>query len=141
MTAAKYTRVLLCVLVAIAAFVANCFAKPTDIKFPVLEINSRTFTNVTVTTVERDFICLMHSRGMESIRVEELPADLRKQLGCDSIPKPVKVESPPIVVDERGEASGDDNLLSAHVEKWWYKSFSGGIRTEAARNWLMPRSC
>ena len=74
MSASRYIRVLLSLVGAAVVFVVSSFGKPVDIKFPVLEINSRSYTNVTITTVERDLICLVHARGMESIRVDELPA-------------------------------------------------------------------
>jgi hypothetical protein len=137
MSAIRYIRVLVCLIGAGAVFVASSFGKPVDIKFPVLEINSRSYTNVTITTVERDFICLIHARGMESIRVVELPAELRQQLGCDSIPLPVKVEAPARVSDGTEKVFDDKNLVFAYMETWWYKMFSGGVPTEAARTWLI----
>jgi len=51
--------------------------------------------------------------------------------------EPIKVEPPPKLATDNGEVIGDINPLLAHIETWWYKTFSGGIRTEVARKRLI----
>src|SRR3954453_20007153 len=41
--------------------------------FPLLQIGTRTYTNVTVTTKARKYIFILHSTGMANIRVADLP--------------------------------------------------------------------
>ena len=57
-------------------------------RFPVLQIGTRTYENVTVTTKTKDYIFLLHSTGMASIKVKDLPADLRHKLGYVDPPPP-----------------------------------------------------
>jgi hypothetical protein len=46
------------------------------------------YKNVTVTTKAKDYIFILHSAGMTSIKVRDLPADLRQQLGYVDETKP-----------------------------------------------------
>lgn len=47
----------------------------------MLQIGTHSYTNVTVTTKAKDYIFILHSTGMTSIKVEDLPAEIRQQLG------------------------------------------------------------
>jgi len=49
--------------------------------FPVLEIGTRTYTNVTVRTKAKNYIFIVHSAGMASLKVTDLPQDVQQQLG------------------------------------------------------------
>ncbi len=49
--------------------------------FDVLQIGTRTFTNVTVTTKTMSQIFIMHSTGMHTIKVADLSPDMRTKLG------------------------------------------------------------
>lgn len=49
--------------------------------FDVLQIGTRTYKNVTVTTKAEDYIFILHSAGMTNIKVRELPPELRRKLG------------------------------------------------------------
>jgi len=49
--------------------------------FPTLQVGTHVYTNVTVTTKAKSYIFILHSAGMENIRVADLPEDLRTQLG------------------------------------------------------------
>jgi hypothetical protein len=49
--------------------------------FDVLQIGSTTYRNVTVTTKSREYIFILHSRGMTNLKVGDLPSDLRAKLG------------------------------------------------------------
>jgi hypothetical protein len=49
--------------------------------FPVLQIGTRMYTNVTVTTKAKNYIFIVHAGGMNNIKTAELPADVREKLG------------------------------------------------------------
>jgi hypothetical protein len=50
-------------------------------RFDVLQIGTQTYSNVTVTTKAKQYIFLLHSAGMASIKVRELPPDVLEKLG------------------------------------------------------------
>lgn len=52
--------------------------------FPLLQIGTRTYTNVTVTTKAKTYIFIFHAGGMNNIKVADLPAELREKLGYAS---------------------------------------------------------
>ncbi len=60
-------------------------------RFDVLQIGTRTYQNVTVTTKAKDYIFILHSEGMTNVKVAELPGELKEQLGYDEKQKPVPV--------------------------------------------------
>ena len=66
---------------------ATCFLRPfaaggaTDETFPVLQIGTHVYTNVTVTTKAKNDIFIVHAGGMGNIKIADLPADLREKLG------------------------------------------------------------
>ena len=49
--------------------------------FDVLQVGTRTYTNVIVTTKAKTYIFLLHSSGMDNIKVADLPPDVRQKLG------------------------------------------------------------
>src|SRR5712691_2936842 len=57
-------------------------------KFDLLQIGTRTYTNVTVTTKAKTYIFMLHSSGMANIKVAELSPDTRQKLGYDDTDKP-----------------------------------------------------
>ena len=54
-------------------------------RFEVLQIGTRTYTNVTVTTKAKSYIFIVHKGGMTSIKTAELSLALRQQLGYAEI--------------------------------------------------------
>jgi hypothetical protein len=61
-----------------------------------LQVGTQTYKNVTVTTKSKDYIFILHSAGMTSIRISELPDEARTRLGyADLTPKP-KTNSPTV---------------------------------------------
>jgi hypothetical protein len=52
--------------------------------FPVLQIGTQSYTNVTVTTKATNYIFILHAGGMQSIRLAELPPEMREKLGYSS---------------------------------------------------------
>ncbi len=55
----------------------------TEETFDVLQIGTQTYRNVTVTTKTKNSIFIMHSAGMNTIKVAELPAEIQAKLGYD----------------------------------------------------------
>jgi hypothetical protein len=56
-------------------------SKLVDETFDVLKTRTGSYTNVTVTTRAENYIYIFHTTGMTSIKVADLPLDVRQQLG------------------------------------------------------------
>jgi hypothetical protein len=68
---------------AFAAFLALPFrasAAPEE-TFDVLQIGTQTYKNVTVTTKAKTYVLILHSAGMASFKVADLPSETLKTLG------------------------------------------------------------
>jgi hypothetical protein len=50
-------------------------------KFDLFQIGTVTYTNVTVTTKAKNYIFILHKGGMTSIKIAELPLEMKQQLG------------------------------------------------------------
>jgi len=55
----------------------------TEETFETLQIGTQTYQNVTVTTKTRDKVFLMHSAGMNTVKVADLSPEVRKRLGYE----------------------------------------------------------
>jgi len=71
-------------LIALAQPIALSAAEET---FAVLQIGARTYTNVTVTTKAKTYVFLLHSSGMDNVKVADLPPDVRQKLGYVDVEK------------------------------------------------------
>jgi hypothetical protein len=56
----------------------------TEDTFGVLQIGTRMYTNVTVTTKAKNYIFILHAAGMTSIKTADLPPELLQKLGYAS---------------------------------------------------------
>ena len=65
----------------ILALLRPAVARATEETFATLKVGAHVYTNVTVTTKAKNYIFILHSSGMENIRVAELSDDIRTQLG------------------------------------------------------------
>ena len=74
---AHFARAILAflLLASIRAFAADLE------KFEALQVDDHIYQNVTVTTKAKDFILIAHSSGITSIKVKELPEEVREKLG------------------------------------------------------------
>jgi hypothetical protein len=54
--------------------------------FDVLQVGTTTYRNVTVTTKSKNYIFILHSKGMANIKVADLSPDLRSSLGYEVPP-------------------------------------------------------
>ena len=69
-------------LLLLALFACACpDARAQEETFPVIQIGTQMYTNVTVTTKAKKYIFITHSTGMANIKVEELPGELQEKLG------------------------------------------------------------
>ncbi len=60
---------------------SSAAARGREPTFDLLQIGARTYTNVTVTTRARSYIFIVHSQGLASVKVTDLPDALKEQLG------------------------------------------------------------
>jgi hypothetical protein len=58
----------------------------TEDTFDVLQIGTRTYTNVTVTTKAKNYIFIVYAGGMASIKVGDIPLEVQQQLGYATAP-------------------------------------------------------
>jgi hypothetical protein len=73
----------------VAAALMNCAVQARNEEtYPVLRTKTVTYTNVTVTTKDKSYIFILHSGGMNSIRIVDLPNDVQEQLGYAVAPDP-----------------------------------------------------
>jgi len=49
------------------------------------KLGHHTYRNVTVTTKSKNYIFIMHSTGMENIKLAEVPPDIRTKLGYSAV--------------------------------------------------------
>ncbi len=82
-------------ILAVAAWLSFAMTAGAAIeqKFDVLQIGTRTYTNVTVTTKAKNYIFLMHATGLVNVKLSELSPDLRKELGYPETPEKPKSAS------------------------------------------------
>jgi hypothetical protein len=96
MSIVRIHRIAVCrlLLVIIAAGLAQGASGTSlvDPTFNVLKTRTGTYTNVTVTTRAESYIYIFHSAGMTSIRITDLPVEVRQELGyaTPDAPKPQK---------------------------------------------------
>jgi len=72
--------------------------------FDVLQIGTHSYSNVTVTTKAKTYIFIMHSAGMETIKLADLPEEVQEKLGYIASkpkPKPALTSSATVWAKER----------------------------------------
>jgi hypothetical protein len=57
----------------------------TEERFPLLQVGTRMYTNVTVTTKAKKYLFIVHSGGMTSIKPSELPPQAQEELGYATV--------------------------------------------------------
>src|SRR5262245_35193206 len=60
-------------------------------KFPVFQVGTQTYTNVTVTSKSKQCVVITHSTGMANIKVSALTPEQRQQLGLQSTEDKAKI--------------------------------------------------
>src|SRR5215471_2530409 len=67
----------------------------TEEAFDVLQIGTKTYKNVTVTTKAHDYIFILHSAGMANIKVSDLTPTLKEKLGYSALAAAEAAKSKP----------------------------------------------
>ena len=73
-----------CIVLALL-IIPFCAIGAIEQTFDVLQIGTRTYKNVTVTTKAKDYIFILHSAGMNNVKVSDLPGDVRDKLGYSAV--------------------------------------------------------
>ena len=85
MNIVRFSRRKMCGLLAgifaAGAAVSVSRAALVDPTFDVLQTRTAAYTNVTVTTRAESYIMIFHSTGMNSIKIADLPIEVRQKLG------------------------------------------------------------
>src|SRR5437764_116939 len=63
--------------------------------FEMLQVGTATYHNVTVTTKNKNYVFILHSKGMTNLKVSDLTPELRAKLGYEDLSAAaVKTNSP-----------------------------------------------
>jgi hypothetical protein len=107
--------------------------------FPSLQAAGQTYSNVTVTSKTRNYIVIMHSQGMTSIKLRDLSTETCRDLGYDVAPaspppkKPLlskKIELDPRAKEMRDQVLERVEVLKARIEQLdrkWLMGGAGGL--------------
>jgi uncharacterized protein DUF5684 len=99
--------------------------------FDVLQIGTHTYRNVTVTTKSKNYIFIMHSTGMENIKLTELPPDILRKLGYSAaLETPATKRGPASFSTWMKQAMGKAHLPQAkQLEAQWRSNAPAGLAT------------
>jgi len=95
-------------MILVLLMVPICALAAVEQTFDVLQIGTRTYKNVTVTTKAKNYIFILHANGMNNIKVADLPADVRAKLGY-------------------AEADSEDRKSGSNSVSTWAKQTMGKI--------------
>lgn len=95
----------------------------TEQTFPVLQTKAGAYTNVTVTKKTKDWVFILHSKGVCNIKATDLSTDARIALGYEEAPK--VPGSPEAIAAASAEASSSK---LPHVDMSEVKKFAEGWR-------------
>jgi hypothetical protein len=84
-----------------------------ELTFPLLQIGTEYLTNATVTTRNKDYVFILHSRGMASYKVAGLPEEALGKLGFTAATQP-KVQTNAVAAWAKGTIA---NLQTENVKK------------------------
>ena len=94
MNITTYVRRVLSLLLVGLALPAFGESKSSVEKFDLLQVGTETYTNVTIIkSTATDLICFMHSRGISTVKVAELPDEAKMQLGFKVAAKPGELKA------------------------------------------------
>jgi hypothetical protein len=119
------------------------FNAPAELEqtFDVLQVGTTMYRNVTVTTKSKNYIFLLHSKGMTSVKVSDLSADLRTQLGYVVPPPPqAKTNTPTAWARETLNKIEAPQVrqIEAGLHGLFQRGPSGGLRLESlSRNFIL----
>jgi len=90
--------------------------------FSVLQIGTATYRNVTVTGKAKDCIFILHSRGITSVKIQDLPQDLRTKLGYEVPAAPQPKTTPAAWATQTFSKIQvpQARQLQERVTSWWH---------------------
>jgi hypothetical protein len=97
--------------------------------FPVLQIGTKVYTNATITTKAKTYVFVMHSAGMETVKIQDLPREVQQKLGYlpPDVPQKSGEVAAPGLPTPAGVAGSARNGLGALVE--WIKGTGAKLKT------------
>jgi uncharacterized membrane protein YhaH (DUF805 family) len=104
-----------------------------ELTFDLLKIGTQTFTNVTVTTRNDDYVFLIHKGGMISFKVANLPDETRAQLGYNVQTRQAKA---PVAVWAKEKLA---QIRSPEVKRLEENCRKGVTAIAADRRWANPK--
>jgi hypothetical protein len=90
--------------------------------FSALQVGTTTYRNVTITTKTKDYIFLIHSRGMANFKIRDLPSDLRTKLGYEDPAAPRVKNSAPAAWAKQTLSKMDVpqvHQIENRLVSWW----------------------
>ena len=110
--------------------------------FETLQIGTRLYTNVTVTTKAKDYIFILHSGGMTSIKTAELPPEVQERLGYLSEEKAKEANTNSATAWARAEVaklqSEQVQAMRRQIVEKWKASRDSGQPTAGALLAVLP---
>lgn len=79
-------------ILAMALLMPSLVRATLEQSFDVLQVGATTYRNVTITTKNKNYIFVVHSQGMASIKVSDLSSDVLVKLGIQD-PKAIEVKT------------------------------------------------
>lgn len=101
---------------------------PDEQSLAVLQVGTETYRNVTVTTKAPDYIFIVHSGGLASIKVARLSPEVLVQLGYAAPPPPKNYSSNTVAWAKQTLAKAESPKLKQVEEKWatrWHETAEG----------------
>jgi hypothetical protein len=94
-------------------------ATATEETFATLQVGAHVYTNVTVTTKAKNYVFILHSTGMENVKITDLPEDVRTQLGY--VPEATQSQKASTWAKSKaGEFHiGQVKAAELHIQKEW----------------------
>jgi hypothetical protein len=96
-------------------------ARLVDETFQVLQTKTGTYTNVTVTTKAADYIFILHTNGMASVKLQDLPVEIRRELGYAAGDAPKLQKTNPIASVAARELTQVNRNLKPMEQAWKQK--------------------
>src|SRR5215469_12609036 len=84
--------------------------------FPVLQVGTQTYTNVTVTSKTSNYVFIVHSTGMQSVKIADLPPDIQDQLGYHPAPPKIAATENAKIIAKQALAKVQSQVQSPAVK-------------------------
>lgn len=120
---------LVCLLAVLFLLRSTTHAAESEETFDVLQTRTGTYTNVTVTAKNKDWIFILHSAGMVNIRIADLSAEAQEALGYAE-PKKTESQEMTAMIDS---LSNMEMPPMAELEKSWRADGPGPLLAAAMK--------